>query len=440
MRKYCSFDVKDDLIFKQKLVHFCKRVKYAALYDSNNYYSQYNESKVDYHTYDYLAGIDSISIVSGNLFSLEKRKLEIKDWLFGYLGYELKNDLEKLYSVNNDELNFSKLCFFQPRYIIAQTQGKWTIGFCDKFDEENTVLNFVKEVESQMLHLNDTFFEVNFESRVSKEKYVQSVGAVLEHIHKGDVYELNYCIEFFSNDLKIDPYSVYNKLVHISPTPFASFIKLDNKYVLSASPERYIKKEGSKLICQPIKGTASRGQNKKEDDNFKRELRESVKEMSENIMIADLVRNDLSRVAARGSVDVEEMCGIYPFSMVFQMITTVVAQLDEGKTDMDAIKTSFPMGSMTGAPKIRAMKLIEKYEETKRGVYSGAIGYFSPEGNFDFNVVIRSLLYNSVNNYLSFMVGSAITEKSIPEQEYDECMLKAKAIFKLFNQTTSKNA
>ncbi|TLX78435.1 anthranilate synthase component I family protein [Labilibacter sediminis] len=433
MRKTINIDVGDVELFKQKLVRYSTNVKYAAMYDSNGYYQTIN-SGVKYHSYDFICGFDSISVVSGNLQDLEQKRSELNDWLFGYLSYDLKNDLEQLYSVNADELNFQKLLFFQPRFVFAQIDTKWELSYYNEKDTEKTALELVQAIQDVTCSEGLDKEKIRFSAKVSREKYIQSIQSILEHIHKGDVYELNYCMEFFAKQCLIDPYTVYNGLTKISPTPFAAFVKSDTKYVMSASPERYLKKEGSKLICQPIKGTASRGNDKKEDEHLKDALRSSVKEQSENIMITDLVRNDLSRVASRGSVKVEELCGIYPFRQVFQMITTVVAELGGKYSGMDAIKTSFPMGSMTGAPKIRAMKLIEKYEETKRGVYSGAVGYFSPEGDFDFNVVIRSLLYNVTNSYLSFMVGSAITEKSIPNNEYDECILKAKAIFNLFNQ------
>ncbi len=431
MRKYFTFDVKDSKAFKRKLVHFCRHFNYSAVYDSCNYYEQ--EFNVNYHTFDVLVGLDHVNVVKTSFDAVQNLHSNIKDWLFGYWSYDLKNDLEKLYSINSDNLNFSTLCFFQPRYIIQCVDGLWKIGYLETNDSESEVYKLLDKINGESI-ANDDKPVVNFKAKVSKDKYCQSIDAILDHIHKGDIYELNYCMEFFDDNTTINPYNTYCGLVDISPTPFASFFKVHDKYVLSASPERYIKKDGNKIVSQPIKGTSKRGFNAIEDQILKENLMNCVKERSENIMIADLVRNDLARVAKRGTVNVEELCGIYPFRQVFQMVTTIVAQLDDNKQGVEAIKASFPAGSMTGAPKIRAMKLIEKYEETKRGVYSGAIGYFSPEGDFDFNVVIRSLFYNAATNYLSFMVGSAITEKSLPNSEYDECLLKAKAILQLFNQ------
>ena len=197
---------------------------------------------------------------------------------------------------------------------------------------------------------------------------------------------------------------------------------------MSASPERYLKKVGNQLISQPIKGTARRFADAVLDAQAKEQLSTDPKERSENIMIVDLVRNDLSRTAAKGSVQVEELCAIYSFEQVHQMISTITSEMLPEYKAVDALQTTFPMGSMTGAPKISAMQIIEQLEETKRGLYSGAVGYFTPEGDFDFNVVIRSILYNEQNQYVSFSVGSAITALSVPENEYEECLVKAKAM------------
>lgn len=203
---------------------------------------------------------------------------------------------------------------------------------------------------------------------------------------------------------------------------------------MCASPERFLKKEKDLLVSQPIKGTAPRGRNAKEDMQLKKELFTDAKERSENVMIVDLVRNDLSHVAAKNSVKVTELFGIYSFSTVHQMISTVTARLGKDYHFTDALRYTFPMGSMTGAPKVRAMQLIEQYEDTRRGLYSGAVGYITPERDFDFNVVIRSILYNKQEQYLGFMAGSAITSGSIPEKEYQECLHKAQAMKKALGQ------
>jgi para-aminobenzoate synthetase component 1 len=249
---------------------------------------------------------------------------------------------------------------------------------------------------------------------------------MLAHIQRGDIYEANFCMEFYAENAAINPVAIYRQLNAISGPPFAVFFKNNKHFAMSASPERYLRKQGNKVISQPIKGTARRSDDLAEDQAIKNALQANEKERSENIMIVDLVRNDLSRTASKGTVKVAELCGAYSFKQVHHLISTVVCESE--KPAEEILHTTFPMGSMTGAPKISAMTIIEKLEETRRGLYSGAIGYFTPEGGFDFNVVIRTILYNQADGYLSFSVGSAITSLSDPEMEYEECLLKAKAM------------
>ncbi|MDC1244897.1 anthranilate synthase component I family protein, partial [Crocinitomicaceae bacterium] len=198
------------------------------------------------------------------------------------------------------------------------------------------------------------------------------------------------------------------------------------------SPERFIKKNGSNLLAQPIKGTARRGENDTEDKFLFKSLRNDPKERAENIMIVDLMRNDLSKVAEKNSVKVDELCEIYSFETVHQMISTVSCKVKKQYSFVDILKATFPMGSMTGAPKIRAMELIEKYEDFKRGLYSGSVGYIAPNGDFDFNVIIRTMIHNKNLKTLSCSVGSAITIKSDAEKEFEECQIKIKKMIDVF--------
>lgn len=247
----------------------------------------------------------------------------------------------------------------------------------------------------------------------------------------GDIYEMNFCQEFYDENANIDPWETYKRLNAFSPAPFSCFLKMEDHFLISSSPERFIRKERKMIYSQPIKGTAKRGKTADADKSIKNELVQNKKEIAENIMIVDLVRNDLSKVAKKGSVKVEELCEPYSFPQVHQLISTIAAEAKENINPTDILKACFPMGSMTGAPKIRAMKLIEKYEITKRGLFSGSVGYIDPDGNFDFNVVIRSILYNQKNQYLSFITGGAITALSEANSEYDECLLKANAMKKV---------
>ncbi len=267
------------------------------------------------------------------------------------------------------------------------------------------------------------------QNRISQENYLTTIKKIQQQILRGDCYELNFCQEFYAENASIDPIAVYHQLTELSPNPFAALYKLNDKYCLCASPERYLKKTGYMVISQPIKGTAKRDLvNKLQDEYSKTSLLNSNKERSENVMVVDLVRNDLSKICEEGTVKVDELFGIYSFPQVHQMISTVSGRLQKDLHWVDAIKATFPMGSMTGAPKKRVMELIEQYEQTKRGLFSGSIGYINPDGDFDFNVVIRSLLYNSTAQYLSFQTGGAITFYSDAAQEYEESLLKAEAI------------
>jgi para-aminobenzoate synthetase component 1 len=389
-----------------------------------------NEYPQEYSSYDCLLAVDAFTAVKTdyhNAFEdLKQYQQTTKDWLFGYLSYDLKNDSEVLQSNNFDGLNFPDLFFFQPKKIIALKGNQLEMHYLNMCDDE--VEEDFEAIMKQGSKIHVEHSKIAIQQRISKANYILKVDAMLAHIHRGRIYEANFCMEFFAENAVINPLEKFKKLNAISQPPFAVFFKNNTHFLLSATPERYLRKEGDLLISQPIKGTAKRYSDFEKDEKSKEKLASDPKERAENIMITDLVRNDLSRTAQKGSVQVKELCGIYSFLQVHQMISTITSKLDAQYSVAEALKMTFPMGSMTGAPKISVMKIIEELEETKRGLYSGAIGYFTPEGDFDFNVVIRSILYNQENQYVSFSVGSAITSLSEPEKEYEECLLKAKAM------------
>lgn len=346
-------------------------------------------------------------------------------WLFGYFGYDLKNSIEKLQSKNQDRLGFQDLSFFEPEHLLIFERDELIIH-----SENTSLLLAIENFKPQQV---STKLSKATES-VSKAEYINTVDRLRNHIEEGDCYEINYCQEFHGRLDEVDPIQLYSELNGISPNPFSSLQKHNQHYIICASPERFLKKTGKQLISQPIKGTRPRDSNPIEDQRLAKELRSDEKELAENMMIVDLVRNDLARSSEIGSVKVEEIFGIYSFHQVHQMISTIVAEKRDDVNWAEAIKNAFPMGSMTGAPKVKVMELIEQYENTKRGPFSGAAGYITPDENFDFNVLIRSLFLNIEKSVYSFQVGSAITYDSIPENEYDECMVKAKALFSLLKR------
>lgn len=271
--------------------------------------------------------------------------------------------------------------------------------------------------------------EWTLEPRLTRAEYLRRVRMLQEHILRGDCYEINFCQEFFARPAVIDPLQTWRRLSRASPNPFAAFYRLYDSYLLCASPERYLKRTGNTVISQPIKGTSPRVYADPVGDQASRDrLYHSAKDRAENVMVVDLVRNDLSKICLGGSVRVEELYGVYSFPHVHQMISTIKGELLPGMGLTDCIRASFPMGSMTGAPKNRVVGLIEMYEQAARGIFSGAVGYITPEGDFDFNVVIRSILYNSRDRYLSYQVGSGITYYSDPVAEYEECLWKAQGM------------
>lgn len=369
--------------------------------------------------------VQKLEMPAGNAFdALQQFKKDQQDWLFGHLSYDLKNQIENLASGNFDNVHFPDIFFFVPQILLMLNAYELKIGVIDTNGDKiyDAVISSPKNIETSQLN------NLDIKSRFTKEEYLLCIKKLQKHILQGDCYEVNFCQEFYARNALIDPVQVYNNLSTISPNPFSALYKLENRYLICASPERFLRKIGNKIYCQPIKGTSKRDKdNLLNDEVSKWNLLNSGKERSENVMIVDLVRNDLSKVCKEGSVKVEELYGVYSFPQVHQMISTVSGSLSTNDL-AEIFKATFPMGSMTGAPKKRVMELIELYEKTKRGIFSGALGYITPEGDFDFNVVIRSIVYNSLDKYLSMQGGSAITFNSIAEKEYEECLLKIEAM------------
>jgi len=326
-----------------------------------------------------------------------------------FINYDLKNDIEKFKEKNNNPIYFPKQLFIEAEEIIAS---------------DNLQFDSSTNISKQSILVNAT---------TSKEDYIKKVNTLKQHIQQGDIYEINYCITFESHNVEIDPIEIYQKLNSISKAPYSALTKFDKQYIISSSPELFLTKRANTLITKPIKGTAKRGKTQQEDELIKNELHHNAKERNENVMIVDVARNDLSRIATRGSVNVDKLFDIESFEQVHQMISTVSCKVKEDNSFDDIINATFPMASMTGAPKIRAMELIDEFELYNRGAYSGAIGYINSNGDFDLNVLIRSIFYDEEKRYLSFTVGSAITALCNAEDEYNECLLKAKAMMEVLS-------
>jgi len=430
-----QFPVQQFAATKNRILSWCQGFSVCTFLDSHAY-------DLPHQSHECLVAcgvLDSVAAEPGNaLDALQHfRKQHKGKWIFGHFSYDLKNEIEPdTFSEKPSRIGFPTLFFYVPQYILRLTNDQLYLhASSGNADEVMSQIQSSLDLPTQALQC-----PIVLQERISAQVYQQEIQHLLAHIHRGDCYEINYCMEFYANDVQLQPLSAYKILSTLSPNPFSGYYRVNDAHLMCASPERYLKRQGNQLISQPIKGTMRRNtQDAAADDQLGKTLQTDRKERSENVMVVDLVRNDLSRVCMQGSVKVSELFGIYTFPQVHQMISTVCGEVSEETAFEDIIRATFPMGSMTGAPKRRVMQLIEQYEHMRREIFSGAIGYVDAEGNFDFNVVIRSLMYNASSGYLSYMVGSGITAYAVPEKEYEECLLKAAAIRKLLEQASQNS-
>lgn len=403
-------------------MEWSKQFDTAAFYDSNGY------TEGRYSRFDGLAGVGIVEVLTcnaGTAFDqLQAFYDQHQDWLFGFMAYDLKNELEDLSSQNTPTVLFPDLFFFVPKIVFHWRNKQLTIASVgiSPSDVFNEISHFTLKKETAYNEM------ALLQPSLTKAEYLDKIKQVKEEIRQGEIYEMNFCQAFSSSPAIIHPESVFTSLMEKSPTPFAAYFKQNEQYLMCASPERYLQKQGNKLISQPIKGTVKRSLDYEENEAAKKALQESKKERAENVMIVDLVRNDLTHYAKTGTIKVEELCGIHSFPKVHHLISTITAEIEEDVPFTLPLRKTYPMGSMTGCPKVRAMEIIEEYEVNRRGLYSGTVGYISPNADYDFNVVIRSLLYDKKTLNLSFQVGGAITYDSDPLSEYEECLAKAAGV------------
>jgi len=422
------------------MLNWSNRFNICCFLDSNDYPSPYSR-------YEALLGADALEFISvraGAAFAaLQEFHNTRQDWLFGHLAYDLKQETAHLLTDTghspetfsdhrNNGMAFPDLYFFRPRVVMLLQQQHVQIGGED-FTEQRA-----REIYEACLQMPVVLPQQPYtaagrrlQSHLPRAAYLETVKALQEHIHRGDCYEVNFCRDNFIQDIDVHPLTLFDRLNRLSPAPFAAYYRVEDQYLLCSSPERFLQQQGNNIISQPIKGTTRRLDNAAQDALARAALYQSAKERAENVMVVDLVRNDLAHTATLGSVQVAELFGIYSFAHVHHMISTVKAIRESGMPFTSVIQHAFPMGSMTGAPKIKVMQLIDQYEPVRRGLFSGALGYITPTGDFDLNVVIRSILYNAASRHLTFPTGSAITFYSNPEKEWEECLLKAEAMLKV---------
>jgi para-aminobenzoate synthetase component 1 len=414
-----SYFIENKAGIKQKMLNWAERFSIFCFLDNQQY-------TIQPHNYECLLAAGNMpASMDDQQFQLVDQQINKGEWLFGHISYEAGFPFFNINSSKQDKIGFPNYYFFKPEIVCMLRDDHIWI----EAPEPDLIYEQIIS-ETEEFDIAPPLFEIK--QRLSKEKYIEKVKSLQQHILRGDCYEVNFCQHFYCEDVICNPQLLFQKLSQFSPNPFSAFYKLDDKYLICASPERFLCKKGNTIFSQPMKGTSKRdaddmlGDKKRKDDLFK-----SEKDRSENVMVVDMVRNDLSKICLEGSVRVEELFGIYSYPYVHQMISTVVGELKQDVSFSDIIKATFPMGSMTGAPKQRVMELINDYEENSRGIFSGTVGYINSEGDFDFNVVIRSIMYNTSTSYLEYAVGSGITFYSDPGQEWEECLLKAEAIKKV---------
>lgn len=418
--KSCTYSLAAIPDFRKKVLNWLRPFSTFCLLDNQQY-------RIAPHQSECLVAAGVRHIITGDDIRTADQLFTQNEWLFGHLSYDLKTTLHHLPAVKRDKIGFPPFSFFIPQIVLEIRGPELQIHA----DDPKKVFAQIQQPE---VHPIGAAKAVQPQAVLSREEYLQKIAALQQHILRGDCYEVNFCQEFFAADASIDPFVVFQNLMEVSPNPFSAFYRTEDRFLLCASPERFLTRKGSRLLSQPIKGTIRRDLiNKEHDLALKDALRQSQKEQSENVMVVDLVRNDLTKICKPSTVTVDELFGIYSFPQVHQMISTISGNIEENLSFSQILKATFPMGSMTGAPKLRVMQLIDAYEPSARGLFSGSVGYKKPNGDFDFNVVIRSILYNQSANYLSYLVGSGITFYSDAEKEWEECLLKASAIMQVLS-------
>ncbi len=354
----------------------------------------------------------------------------------GYLAYDLCNYIEKLSKSVVDDINSPDLYFglYDWVIIIDHLMNKTLIATPDinVRDEKQIVdhvCNLIKDAQNngidKLCYEQKTFPKVKVESNFKKKDYIDTIEKIREYIKNGDIYQANMT-QRFHGKVSMSSFELYRDLRKISPAPFGAFLNFEDVHILSNSPERFIKVSDNFIQTRPIKGTRPRGKNEEEDLLLKNELLNSKKDKAELLMIVDLERNDIGRVSKTGTVKVPELFKLEEYANVHHLVSTVVGEIKKDKDIVDVISSTFPGGSITGAPKIRAMEIIDELEPTARNVYTGSVGYIGFDSNADFNIAIRTIIKK--NDDVFFQVGGGITWDSNPEDEYEETLHKAKSI------------
>jgi len=413
--KTIDFNLEHLEAVKMRLYHFANQFDVCHVYDSNQ-----NASACAEDVYEFLIGLGSKKKYTGSLSEQLKEAEQSKFWKFLAIPYARVEEIDHA-------------LVFEPLLVFVILRNSHTLRVINNGIDALKFSEWVGAFENYAYKPEKINLTADFQTKTSKDQYVEKVEQIRKDIYNGVFYEMNYCIEFKASIQADNLLPCFLELNSLTQAPFAAYVKHGEMTMLCSSPERFIKREGQHLLSQPIKGTNARLHG---EENIRQlnALSTSIKERAENVMIVDLVRNDMSKISQAGTVKVKELCGAYAYKSVNHLVSTIKSELNKGSSCLDAFQALFPMGSMTGAPKLEVMKHILGYECQEREFYSGCIGYIDPSGDFDFNVCIRTLIYKADKNEISYKVGSAITYDSSPEQEYEECLIKGSRMLSVFKK------
>jgi para-aminobenzoate synthetase component 1 len=374
------------------------------------------------------------------LYKAEKEEFPFIGGGVGYFSYDLSHQFEELPKTVKKDVDIPEMVmgFYDGVIIVDHLKNKKyisAIGFEKNIEEiikklEEKIVERQLKVDREKLKIGSMIKNKDITSNMNKEYYLESIQKLKEYIYSGDIYQVNFT-QRFSCDFKGNSMKLYKNLRDINPAPFATYFDFNDGIIVSSSPERFIKLTDGVMETRPMKGTRPRGKTPKEDEMLKQELVNSEKDRAELLMIVDLMRNDISRVAKTGSVEVTELFHLEEYATVLQMVATVKGRLRNDLTAVDIIKNTFPGGSITGAPKIRAMEIIDELEINERNIYTGSIGYIGFDGNMDLNIAIRTIILKDEKAY--FQVGGGIVWDSDPNEEYEESLVKGRALVKALN-------
>ena len=412
---------QNPLSLAKKVIGDCYDHDLVLLYSGLN--------KFNKNSFSYLALFPKKKIISNNFFEVKKIIESSNERWFGYFSYELCNQFEKISQAKKSYIDLPEICLLNfELYFEFDHSKKDVIAHFSDYKYLDEVLKYKNKSNDNL-----GFKIKNFFSNFTNDIYLKKILDIKKMIENGDFFQMNLTRKFYGNFTKNNNqqqnFKLFENLVKSNPSNYSSFLKLDKNYVISSSPELFLKIDDNIVISRPIKGTIARGKNKTIDAKNKSILKNSVKDRAENLMIVDLVRNDFSRFCSPGSVKINNLFKIDGYKNIYHMSSEIIGKISKNYSGLDALQFCFPPGSMTGAPKVKAMQLISDIEKNKRGLYSGAIGYIEGGTKLNLSVVIRTLIIRG--RKFEFQSGGAITHDSLPNKELKEMFDKSKSIIDL---------